>query len=210
MSAACPCAYTPGCHVSLGTDTRGRDVLSRMIYGTRVSLIVGFLAVAIGTLAGTLIGLMSGYWGAALTRPCSASWIRLWPFPALSWRWRSCLFGQSLLNVILVIGLVIAPGASRAVRSTVLSIKHTTYVDAARGRRLVLAHCAATYFAQCLCAYTHYCLCLAGECHRYRSRLELPGFWHPTTDPNLGWYAERRGRRSLETVPYLAIFLTGH
>ena len=72
--AACPCAcahLTP--HFCCGTDTHGRDVLSRIIYGARVSLIVGFLSVAIGTLAGTLIGLVSGYLaGRVSTRHCSA------------------------------------------------------------------------------------------------------------------------------------------
>src|SRR5262245_45220405 len=52
----------PNAHFLFGTDTHGRDVLSRIIYGARVSLIVGFLSVAIGSLAGTLIGLVSGYW----------------------------------------------------------------------------------------------------------------------------------------------------
>ena len=208
MSAACPCAYTPDATFLLGTDTRGRDVLSRISTGTRVSLIVGFLSVAIGTLAGTLIGLVSGYWGAALTRPCSASWIRLWPFLALSWRWRSCLFGQSLLNVILVIGLVIAPGASRVVRSTVLSIKHHTYVDAARAAgasswRIVLRHILPNVCAPMLIIASVW----LGNAIVIEAALSFLGFGIPPPTPTWGGMLRGEGRRSLETAPYLAIFL---
>ena len=131
-------------------------MLSRIIYGARVSLIVGFFSVAIGTLAGTLIGLVSGYWEGSIDQALQRLVDTLMAFPGIVLALAVLsVFGQSLPNIILVIGLVIAPGASRVVRGTVLSVKHNTYVDAARAAgasswRIILWHILPNVFAPIL------------------------------------------------------------
>ena len=147
--------HPPDATFLFGTDTHGRDVLSRIIYGARVSLIVGFLSVAIGTFAGTLIGLVSGYWEGSIDQALQRLVDTLMAFPGIVLALAVLsVFGQSLLNIILVIGLVIAPGASRVVRGTVLSVKHNIYVDAARAAgasswRIILRQFCPTFLPLC-------------------------------------------------------------
>src|SRR5207247_10772773 len=101
---------------------------------------------AIGTIAGTLIGLVSGYWEGSIDQGLQRLVDTLMAFPGIVLALAVLsVFGQNLPNIILVIGLVIAPGASRVVRGTVLLVKHTTYVDAARAAgasswRIMLRH----------------------------------------------------------------------
>jgi peptide/nickel transport system permease protein len=123
----------PNATFLFGTDPLGRDVLSRIIYGAHISLVVGFLSVAIGTILGTIIGLASGYWEGKVDQILQRAVDTLMAIPGIVLALTVVsVLGQSLLNIILVIGLVIAPGASRVVRGTVLSVKQNTYIEAAR------------------------------------------------------------------------------
>ena len=177
-----------------------------MIYD--MSLIVGFLSVAIGTLAGTLIGLVSGYWEGSIDQALQRLVDTIMAFPGIVLALAVLsVFGQSLLNVILVIGLVIAPGASRVVRSTVLSIKHHTYVDAARAAgasswRIVLRHILPNVCAPMLIIASVWLNAIVIE-----AALSFLGFGIPPPTPTWGGMLRGEGRRSLETAPYLAIFL---
>jgi len=200
--------HPPDATFLFGTDTHGRDVLSRIIYGARVSLIVGFLSVAIGTLAGTLIGLVSGYWEGSLDQALQRLVDTLMAFPGIVLALAVLsVFGQSLLNVILVIGLVIAPGASRVVRGTVLSVKHNTYVDAARAAgasswRILLRHILPNVFAPILIIASVW----LGNAIVIEAALSFLGLGTPPPTPTWGGMLSGEGRRSLETAPYLAIF----
>jgi ABC-type dipeptide/oligopeptide/nickel transport system permease subunit len=123
---------SPSATFLLGTDTLGRDVLSRIIYGAQVSLIVGLASVMIGTLVGTALGLVSGYLEGALDQVIQRGVDTAMAIPGIVVALAvMSVLGQSLTNIILVIGLVIAPGASRVVRGTVLAIKQQTFIDAA-------------------------------------------------------------------------------
>jgi peptide/nickel transport system permease protein len=198
----------PDAKFFFGTDTHGRDVLSRIIYGARVSLIVGFLSVAIGTLAGTLIGLVSGYWEGSIDQALQRLVDTLMAFPGIVLALAVLsVFGQSLPNVILVIGLVIAPGASRVVRGTVLSVKHNTYVDAARAAgasswRIILRHILPNVFAPILIIASVW----LGNAIVIEAALSFLGLGTPPPTPTWGGMLSGEGRRSLETAPYLAIF----
>jgi peptide/nickel transport system permease protein len=200
--------HPPDAKFLFGTDTHGRDVLSRIIYGARVSLIVGFLSVAIGTLAGTLIGLVSGYWEGSIDQVLQRLVDTLMAFPGIVLALAVLsVFGQSLLNVILVIGLVIAPGASRVVRGTVLSVKHNTYVDAARAAgasswRIILRHILPNVFAPILIIASVW----LGNAIVIEAALSFLGLGTPPPTPTWGGMLSGEGRRSLETAPYLAVF----
>ena len=122
---------TPG-HL-LGTDNLGRDVLSRLIYGSRISLSVGLVVVSIAAAIGTTMGLLSGYFGKA-TDVIIMRLVEIFvAFPFLILVVAAiALLGPSLYNVMLVLGLVSWPIYARLVRSEVLAIRELPYIEAAR------------------------------------------------------------------------------
>jgi peptide/nickel transport system permease protein len=192
----------------LGTDPLGRDVLSRIVYGTRVSLIVGFASVIIGTTLGTVLGLLSGYWEGRLDYVIQRGVDTTMAIPGIVLALAvMSVLGQSLTNIILVIALVIAPGASRVVRGTVLSVKKSTFVDAALALgaspgRIVTRHVLPNVFAPILVIATVW----LGNAIVIEAALSFLGLGTPPPTPTWGAMLSGEGRRNLETAPYLAIF----
>ena len=191
----------------LGTDPLGRDVLSRIIYGARVSLIVGFASVVIGTTLGTVLGLVSGYWEGRLDYVIQRGVDTTMAIPGvvLALAVMSVL-GQSLTNIVIVIALVIAPGASRVVRGTVLAVKQATFIDAAQALgaspgRIVLRHVLPNVFAPILVIATVW----LGNAIVIEAALSFLGLGTPPPTPTWGAMLSGEGRRNLETAPYLAI-----
>jgi len=122
---------TPG-HL-LGTDNLGRDVLSRLIYGSRISLSVGLVVVSVAAAIGTTLGLISGYFGRAADIVIMRLVEIFVAFPFLILVVAAiALLGPSLYNVMLVLGLVSWPIYARLVRSEVLAIRELPYIEAAR------------------------------------------------------------------------------
>lgn len=117
----------------LGTDNLGRDVLVRILYGSRVSLLVGFAAVLVACAAGILLGLVSGFYGGRVDSLIMrvADVFMAYPFMLLTISVIAVL-GNSILNLILVLGLSDWVTYARTIRGSVLSLKEKEFVLAAR------------------------------------------------------------------------------
>ncbi len=117
----------------LGADNLGRDVLVRLLYGSRVSLLVGFAAVLVAELAGILLGLFSGYYGGKLDSLIMrvADIFMAYPFMLLTISVIAVL-GSSIFNLILVLGLSDWVTYARTIRGSVLSLKKKEFVEASR------------------------------------------------------------------------------
>jgi peptide/nickel transport system permease protein len=198
----------PSAGFPLGTDPLGRDVLSRIIYGARVSLVVGVASVLVGTLLGTGIGLVCGYWEGWVDQLLQRGVDTAMAVPGIVVALAvMSVLGQSLTNIILVIGLVIAPGASRVVRGTVLAVKQQTFIDAAHAsgasaRRIVLRHVLPNVFAPILVIATVW----LGNAIVIEAALSFLGLGTPPPTPTWGGMLSGEGRRNLEVAPYLAVF----
>ncbi len=117
----------------LGNDDIGRDILSRIIYGTRVALIVGIGATSIAVTIGVLVGATAGYFGGKVDFLLSRLIDTLMAFPLLALLLTlSTVFGPSLRNVVIVIGCTVWASYARVVRAEVLSLRERDYILAAR------------------------------------------------------------------------------
>jgi peptide/nickel transport system permease protein len=123
----------PSPHNYLGTDQLGRDVLSRMLYGSRISLTVGFIAVGISIFIGVLVGAVAGFYGGWVdsflmrfvdTMLCFPSFFLILTVVAL--------LGPSIFNIMVVIGITSWMGTSRFVRAEFLSLRERDFTQAAR------------------------------------------------------------------------------
>jgi len=123
----------PSLHHPLGTDDLGRDVMSRMIWGARISLAVGFVAIGIATAIGMLLGALAGYYGGWTDRVIMRFIDIMLSIPTFFLILAVIAFvGSSIWNIMIVIGLTAWMGVARLVRAEFLSLKEREFVLAAR------------------------------------------------------------------------------
>lgn len=121
----------PSVKFLLGTDQVGRDVLSRLLFGSRISLFVGFVATAVSTGIGVLLGLISGYFGGWVDMVVMRFTDMVMSFPyILLVLVAAVLFRPGVMNLILILGFVNWPAIARLVRGNVLSIREKNYIQA--------------------------------------------------------------------------------
>ena len=117
----------------LGCDEFGRDILSRILYGARVSLVIQFWAVMISLVIGTFLGSVSGYFGGRIDEVVMRLMDIMMAFPGILLALAIvAILGPSLTNLIVAIGINSVPGFSRVARGAVISVKKNDYVTAAR------------------------------------------------------------------------------
>ncbi len=192
----------------MGTDHLGRDVYSRLVHGARGSIIVGFSAVALGTIGGSLIGLVSGYQGGRfdlyVQRGVDA-WIA---FPGLVLILvLVSMLGPSLINVAIAIGIGTIPGTSRVVRSAVLSAKENEYVLAAYAvgasrMRIGARHILPNVMAPIIIVST----VSLGTAILAEASLSFLGLGVPPPAPTWGGMLSREGREFMIIQPMLALW----
>jgi len=191
-----------------GTDKLGRDVLSRVIHGARISLGIGFAAVLIGAVGGSLLGLLSAYFGGAVDYIIQRLVEVILAFPLLVLLLVIvAAVGPSIGNVILIMGIVMIPMMSRVVRSIVLSEKERPYILAARSlgasnSRILFVHLFPSVFplAGILASLS------LGGMIMAEAGLSFLGLGVPPPNPSWGADLSGNARDYFQHAPWLAIF----
>lgn len=203
-----PALAGPSLSHPFGTDLLGRDVFSRVVYGARISLGIGFTAVAIGVLGGCLIGVVSAYFGGSVDYLIQRLVEIILAFPLLILLLVIvAAVGASVQNVILVIGVVMAPFMSRIVRAIVLAEKELPYIEAARAlgasdARILFQHLLPSVFplAGILASIA------LGGVIMAEAGLSFLGLGVPPPNPSWGADLSGNARAYFQNAPWLAIF----
>ncbi|GAB4526084.1 MAG: ABC transporter permease [Anaerolineae bacterium] len=191
----------------LGTDQLGQDVLSRIIYGARVSLTVGFFGVVLAMTIGVTAGLAAGFFGGWVDAIISSLVNIMLSIPYLVLVVViAAIFGRSLLNVILIFGFTNSPVFVRLTRGEVLRLKREEYIEAARSigandRRLILLHILPNLIGPLITIATFEMSSMIF----YESGLSFLGLSVPPEVPSWGNMLTL-GRRFLNIYPWIAIY----
>jgi peptide/nickel transport system permease protein len=192
----------------LGTDAFGRDVLSRIIYGSRTALMVGLGASLLGATIGSLIGVASAYFGGRVDLVVQRIMDVFFAFPVIVLALAVvAVLGTGAGNVILAIAAPMVPRCARVVRSSALAVREMPYVDAARASgfgngRIILRHMLPNVMAPILIMATAF----LGEAILLEASLSFLGLG--VQEPTAAWGLMLRGAavEFAESAPWMAIF----
>jgi peptide/nickel transport system permease protein len=192
----------------LGTDAYGRDVLSRIIYGSRTALMVGLGASLLGATFGSLIGVASAYFGGRIDLTVQRFMDVLFAFPVIILALAVvAVLGTGAGNVILAIAAPMVPRCARVVRASALAVREMPYVDAARASgfghgRIILRHMMPNVMAPILIMATAF----LGEAILLEASLSFLGLG--VQEPTAAWGLMLRGAavQFAESAPWMAIF----
>jgi len=192
----------------LGTDNVGRDLMSRIIYGARVSMFVGLGVSTLATIIQAMIGLISGFAGGK-TDLIIQRFVDAWVcFPALFIMLTfMALVGSGLVQVILVLGILGGIGGSRLVRSAVIAVKSNLYVEAARATgtptlSILLKHILPNITAPLIIMFTMG----VGTAILAEASISFLGYGIPPPMPSWGGMLSGPARRYMIEAPWMAIF----
>ena len=192
----------------LGTDQLGRDLLSRLIFGARISLVVGLAATALNVAVALLIGGTSGFLGGKLDLAVQR-FVDAWmAFPGLLLLLTiMSVVGQGILQIIVVLGIAGGIGGSRVVRGAVIGIKENDYFLAARAvgtptSQILTRHVLPNIMAPIIIIFS---INIGGVIIAEAS-LSFLGFGLPIKIPSWGGMLSREGRRFMEQAPWLALW----
>ena len=192
----------------LGTDAFGRDVLSRLIYGSRTALIVGFGAAFVGATLGAILGVGSAYFGGRVDLYLQRVMDVFISFPLIILALAMvAILGNNLPNLITAITIPMIPRCALVIRSSALAIRELPYVDAARAagfrhRRIIMRHMLPNVMASYLIMLTAF----LGQAILLEASLSFLGLG--VQEPNAAWGLMLRGAavEFAETAPWMAIF----
>jgi len=192
----------------LGTDAFGRDVLTRLIYGSRTALMVGFGAAVIGATLGAVLGVGSAFFGGRVDLYLQRLMDIFIAFPLIILALAMvAILGNSLPNLIVAITIPMIPRCALVIRSTALSIREMPYVDAARAAgfgnaRIILRHMLPNVMAPYLIMLTAF----LGQAILLESSLSFLGLG--VQEPTAAWGLMLRGAAVdfAESAPWMAIF----
>lgn len=198
----------PGVGHWLGTDNLSRDIWSRIVYGARVSVTVGFATVALATLMAAALGVTSGYFGGAydlVVQRIVDAWMSF-PFFVIALSVMAVL-GPGLMNVVLSIAVVVTAASSRVIRGATIAVAHNTYVEAARAigcghLRIVMRYILPNVMATIIILAT---IGLGGVILG-ESALSFLGFGVPPPYPSWGAMLSGSGRTYMYRAPWMAIW----
>jgi peptide/nickel transport system permease protein len=192
----------------LGTDNTGRDLLSRLIYGARISMIVGLAGAGLHVVVGFLVGATTGFLGGKLDTLIQRVVDAIQCFPSLIlYLTVMAVVGQGLLPVVLVLGISSGIYGSRTIRGAVIGIRHNTYVEAAAaigsttGRTLV-RHILPNIMPILIIEFT----LAVGRMITAEAMLSFLGFGVPPPNPSWGGMLSDSGRRFMLQAPWMALW----
>ena len=198
----------PSLQYLMGTDQIGRDVLSRLIVGTRLSLLVGLAATVINAAVALLIGTTSGFLGGK-TDLVVQRFVDAWmAFPGLLLLLTiMSIVGRGLWQIIIILGVAGGIGGSRIIRGAVLAIKENPYFEAARAigsphTRTLLRHLVPNLLPPVIIIIS---VSVGGNILAAAS-LSFLGFGIDSSTPDWGSMLSREGRQFMETAPWLAVW----
>jgi peptide/nickel transport system permease protein len=198
----------PGSEYWLGTDQFGRDLYTRIVYGARTALLVGFVSAFVGGTVGLILGVASAHFGGRFDLILQGIMDVLMAFPLIILALAMVsIFGTGTVNVIMAITIPFIPRCARVVRSSALAVRETPYIDAARAcgfshARIVMRHMVPNVFAPYLVVMT----AAVGQAILLESSLSFLGLGVQEPVPAWGLMLRGGAQEYAESAPWVAIF----